>query len=155
MTKTATKRLELKHTPTNSRVKTVNVDPQNVHGVVSGVGVKLGYWKGTTNFIKDKYLEFEAKHGHYLAKRNKTAEKTKKRMPGGRLMHSASHRIACTSPKVPTPNDLYIQSSNVLSPDGKDQVGDENEQSVCRRIVSRSSTKLPNDLEREDTKGKS
>ncbi|KAG5632263.1 hypothetical protein H5410_003980 [Solanum commersonii] len=34
-----------------------------------------------------KYLEFEAKHGHYLAKRNKRAKKTKKRRPEDRLMH--------------------------------------------------------------------
>ncbi|KAG5590863.1 hypothetical protein H5410_041377 [Solanum commersonii] len=47
------------------------------------------------------YLEFEAKHGHYLAKRNKTAEKMKKRSPEDRLIHSASHRKALTSPKVP------------------------------------------------------
>lgn len=29
MTEATTKRLELKHSPTNSRVKTVNVNPQN------------------------------------------------------------------------------------------------------------------------------
>lgn len=38
----ATKRLELKSYPTNSHVKTVNVEPQNAHGVANGVGVKLG-----------------------------------------------------------------------------------------------------------------
>ncbi|KAG5589814.1 hypothetical protein H5410_040328 [Solanum commersonii] len=34
-----------------------------------------------------RYLEFEAKHGHYLAKRNKMAEKTKKRRTEDCLMH--------------------------------------------------------------------
>uniref|UniRef100_M1DJ98 Uncharacterized protein n=1 Tax=Solanum tuberosum TaxID=4113 RepID=M1DJ98_SOLTU len=34
------------------------------------------------------YLEFEAKHGQYFAKRNKTGEKTKKRRPEDCLMHS-------------------------------------------------------------------
>ncbi|KAG5571719.1 hypothetical protein H5410_061485 [Solanum commersonii] len=50
---------------------------------------------------KLRYLEFETKHGHYLAKRNKTTGKTKKRRPEDRLMHLASHRTAFTSPKVP------------------------------------------------------
>ncbi|KAG5590864.1 hypothetical protein H5410_041378 [Solanum commersonii] len=48
-----------------------------------------------------KYLEFEAKHGHYLAKWNKTAEKKKKRSLEDRLMHSASRRKVLTLPKVP------------------------------------------------------
>ncbi|KAG5606213.1 hypothetical protein H5410_027705, partial [Solanum commersonii] len=48
-----------------------------------------------------KYLEFEANYGHYLAKRNKTAEKAKKRRPEDRQMNLVSHRKALTSPKVP------------------------------------------------------
>ncbi|XP_070018364.1 uncharacterized protein [Nicotiana sylvestris] len=46
----AAKRLELKLAPTNSRVKTVNAEIQNARGVANGVGVKLGTWKGMTNF---------------------------------------------------------------------------------------------------------
>ncbi|WMV08197.1 hypothetical protein MTR67_001582 [Solanum verrucosum] len=56
-------------------------------------------------------------------KRNKTAEKTKKR--------------------------------SVLSPEGKNQVGDEKEQSACCRTVPRSSTISLNDSERENAEGKS
>ncbi|XP_070020079.1 uncharacterized protein [Nicotiana sylvestris] len=50
MTEAAAKRLELKLSPTNSRVKTVNAEVQNARGVANGVGVKLGTWKGMTNF---------------------------------------------------------------------------------------------------------
>lgn len=50
MIKYATKRLKFKHTPTDSRIKTVNIDPQSAHGVAISIGAKLGYWKGTTNF---------------------------------------------------------------------------------------------------------
>ncbi|XP_070002194.1 uncharacterized protein [Nicotiana sylvestris] len=46
----AAKRLELKLAPTNSRVKTVNAEIQNARGVANGIGVKLGTWKGMTNF---------------------------------------------------------------------------------------------------------
>ncbi|XP_070018206.1 uncharacterized protein [Nicotiana sylvestris] len=46
----AAKKLELKLAPTNSRVKTVNAKIQNARGVANGVGVKLGTWKGMTNF---------------------------------------------------------------------------------------------------------
>ncbi|KAG5580597.1 hypothetical protein H5410_051224, partial [Solanum commersonii] len=75
-----------------------------------------------------KYFEFEAKHRHYLAKRNKTTEKTKKRRNEDRLMHWANRRMALTLPKV---------------------------QSVHRQTVLRSSTISPNDPEREDDEGKS
>ncbi|XP_070044891.1 uncharacterized protein [Nicotiana tomentosiformis] len=50
VTEAAAKRLELKLAPTNSRVKTVNAEVQNARGVANGVGVKLGTWKGMTNF---------------------------------------------------------------------------------------------------------
>ncbi|XP_070029011.1 uncharacterized protein [Nicotiana sylvestris] len=50
VTKVAAKRLELKLAPTNSRVKTVNAEIQIARGVANGVGVKLGTWKGMTNF---------------------------------------------------------------------------------------------------------
>ncbi|KAG5631853.1 hypothetical protein H5410_003570 [Solanum commersonii] len=43
-----------------------------------------------TNFVE--YLEFEARHRHYLENWNKTAKKTKKRRAEDSLMHSASHR---------------------------------------------------------------
>ncbi|XP_070013663.1 uncharacterized protein [Nicotiana sylvestris] len=50
VTEAAAKRLELKLAPTNSRIKTVNAEIQNARGVANGVGVKLGTWKGMTNF---------------------------------------------------------------------------------------------------------
>ncbi|XP_019252669.1 PREDICTED: uncharacterized protein LOC109231463 [Nicotiana attenuata] len=50
VTESATKRLGLKLAPTNSRVTTVNVELQNASGVANRVGVKLGNWKGMTNF---------------------------------------------------------------------------------------------------------
>ncbi|XP_070020813.1 uncharacterized protein [Nicotiana sylvestris] len=50
VTEVAAKRLELKLAPTNSRVKTVNAEILNAHGIANGVGVKLGTWKGMTNF---------------------------------------------------------------------------------------------------------
>ncbi|XP_070029788.1 uncharacterized protein [Nicotiana sylvestris] len=46
----AAKRLELKLSLTNSRVKTVNTEIQNAHGVANGVGVKLGTCKGMKSF---------------------------------------------------------------------------------------------------------
>uniref|UniRef100_M1DQA1 Uncharacterized protein n=1 Tax=Solanum tuberosum TaxID=4113 RepID=M1DQA1_SOLTU len=45
--------------------------------------------------------------------------------------------------------------TNVLSPEGKDQIYDEIEQSACRRAVPRSYTISPNDSECEDAEGKS
>ncbi|KAG5571656.1 hypothetical protein H5410_061422 [Solanum commersonii] len=55
-----------------------------------------------------------------------------------------------------SPKGLNLaQSSSVLSLEGKDQVGYENEQSACRQTLSRSSTILPNDSEREDVEDKS
>ncbi|XP_070008628.1 uncharacterized protein [Nicotiana sylvestris] len=50
MTEAASKRLELKLAPTNSHIKTVNVEVQNAHREANGVGVKLGIWKGMINF---------------------------------------------------------------------------------------------------------
>ncbi|KAG5631656.1 hypothetical protein H5410_003373 [Solanum commersonii] len=43
--------------------------------------------------------------------------------------------------------------SSVLSPEGKDQDGDEMEHSACRRVVSRSCTISPNDSKREEVEG--
>ncbi|WMV30123.1 hypothetical protein MTR67_023508, partial [Solanum verrucosum] len=43
--------------------------------------------------------------------------------------------------------------SNVLSNEGKDQVGEKREQSTHRQEVSRSSTMSPNDLEHDDVEG--
>ncbi|KAG5632242.1 hypothetical protein H5410_003959 [Solanum commersonii] len=55
-----------------------------------------------------------------------------------------------------SPNGLnLVQSSSVLSPEGKDQVGDKREQSTRRQTVPRSNTILPNDSKRKDTEGKS
>uniref|UniRef100_M1D8G7 Uncharacterized protein n=1 Tax=Solanum tuberosum TaxID=4113 RepID=M1D8G7_SOLTU len=48
-----------------------------------------------------------------------------------------------------------IRVFSVLSPEGKDQISGEMEQSACRRAVPRSSTILPNDQRREDAEGKS
>uniref|UniRef100_M1DQ19 Uncharacterized protein n=1 Tax=Solanum tuberosum TaxID=4113 RepID=M1DQ19_SOLTU len=46
-------------------------------------------------------------------------------------------------------------SNSVLISEGKDQVGDEREQSARRRTVLRSSTISPNDSKREYAEGKS
>uniref|UniRef100_M1DPM4 Uncharacterized protein n=1 Tax=Solanum tuberosum TaxID=4113 RepID=M1DPM4_SOLTU len=43
--------------------------------------------------------------------------------------------------------------SSVLIPEGKVQVGDEMEQSACRRVVSRSSAISPKDSKREKAEG--
>uniref|UniRef100_M1DER3 Polyprotein protein n=1 Tax=Solanum tuberosum TaxID=4113 RepID=M1DER3_SOLTU len=43
--------------------------------------------------------------------------------------------------------------SGVLSPEGKDQVGREREQSAYRRIVPRSSTMSPNETDRDNAEG--
>ncbi|KAG5586705.1 hypothetical protein H5410_047139 [Solanum commersonii] len=43
----------------------------------------------------------------------------------------------------------------MLSPEEKDQVGDETEQSTYRRTVPQSSIISPNDLELKDAEGKS
>ncbi|KAG5590581.1 hypothetical protein H5410_041095 [Solanum commersonii] len=56
----------------------------------NGVSESLNGSKGHDLIMQKKekkYLEFEAKHGHYLEKKNRTAEKTKKRRPEDRLMH--------------------------------------------------------------------
>ncbi|XP_060182516.1 uncharacterized protein LOC132612214 [Lycium barbarum] len=50
VTEAAARRLELNPTPINAYVKTMNAKPKNARGVAIGVGVKLGNWKGTTNF---------------------------------------------------------------------------------------------------------
>lgn len=55
MTEATTKRLELKFVPTNSRVKTMNAEAENAHGVANGVSVKLGNWKGTTKLYCHDY----------------------------------------------------------------------------------------------------
>ncbi|XP_070010246.1 uncharacterized protein [Nicotiana sylvestris] len=47
VTEVVAKRLELKLVPTNSRIKTVNIEVQNSRGVANRVGVKLGAWKVT------------------------------------------------------------------------------------------------------------
>ncbi|KAG5619750.1 hypothetical protein H5410_004968 [Solanum commersonii] len=65
-------------------------------------------------------------------------------------------KIAKLPFRLRSPNGLNLaQSSSVLSPKGKDQVGDEREQSACRRTVPRSSTISPNDPEHEDAEEKS
>ncbi|KAG5589907.1 hypothetical protein H5410_040421, partial [Solanum commersonii] len=106
---------------------------------------------------------FEAKHRHYLAKRNKTVEKTKKRRPEDRLMHSA-RKDQVGDEKEQSTCYRIVSQNNTISPNDseyeaaegkKDQVGDEDKQSVCRRTVLQSSTISPNDLEHEDVKGKS
>lgn len=64
-----------------------------------------------------RYSEFEAKHEHYLARRNKAAKKNEE-MKAWRL----------TSLVGESPIDLEIAfCSSVLSPKGKGQVGDEME----------------------------
>ncbi|KAG5630904.1 hypothetical protein H5410_002621 [Solanum commersonii] len=62
-------------------------------------------------FLLAKYLEFKAKHGHYLAKRNKLAEK-KEEMK------------ACRSPNPVGESLISLEIaffSSVLSPEGKGQ----------------------------------
>ncbi|KAG5585178.1 hypothetical protein H5410_045612 [Solanum commersonii] len=89
------------------------------------------------------YLEFEEKHGHYLARRNKAAEK---------IEELKARKLP--SPVGESPIGLEIAFySSVLSPEGKDQVGDEMEQSNCRRVVPRSSTIIPNNSKCEEAKG--
>ncbi|WMV30261.1 hypothetical protein MTR67_023646, partial [Solanum verrucosum] len=48
---------------------------------------------------------------------------------------------------------IFAFYSSVLSPGKKEQIGDENEQSVHRRVVLQSSTMSPNDLEHDDAGG--
>ncbi|KAG5598867.1 hypothetical protein H5410_030237 [Solanum commersonii] len=50
--------------------------------------------------------------------------------------------------------DGGVVADAVISPEGKDQVGNEKEQLACRQIVLQSSTISPNDPEREDVEGK-
>ncbi|WMV50507.1 hypothetical protein MTR67_043892 [Solanum verrucosum] len=50
--------------------------------------------------------------------------------------------------------EIVGEALSVLSPKGKDQVGDEMGQSAYRQVVLRSSTIPPNDPEREDAEGK-
>ncbi|KAF3659867.1 NADH dehydrogenase [ubiquinone] iron-sulfur protein 7, mitochondrial [Capsicum annuum] len=49
--KVATKRLELKLVPTNSRVKTMNVEAQNAQSVANGVSDKLDNWKESFKYL--------------------------------------------------------------------------------------------------------
>ena len=51
MAKTATTRLELRYSPSNIKVKTVNAPPTPVDGVPHGVSITIGDWQGKTNFI--------------------------------------------------------------------------------------------------------
>lgn len=50
MTESEAKILELKFAPSNSHLKTVNVDLQNAHSVDNGVGIILDQLEGTKNF---------------------------------------------------------------------------------------------------------
>ncbi|KAG5571672.1 hypothetical protein H5410_061438 [Solanum commersonii] len=55
---------------------------------------------------------------------------------------------ACISPSPVGESSISLEitfCSSVLSPKGKDQVGDEMKQSACRRVVPQSSTISPND----------
>ncbi|KAG5604928.1 hypothetical protein H5410_026420, partial [Solanum commersonii] len=61
-------------------------------------------------------LEFEATHGYYLAKTNKTTEKTKKRRHEDRLNHWVIRRMALTSPIVPSAHRRTVLQSNTISP---------------------------------------
>ena len=48
-----------------------------------------------------RYLDLGTKHGQKWVKRNKAAERMKKKRPVDCLIHWASRRVAITSPKVP------------------------------------------------------
>ncbi|KAG5595089.1 hypothetical protein H5410_036321 [Solanum commersonii] len=86
-----------------------------------------------------RYLMFERKHGHCRKK-----ERKERRNEGMRITES-TWRVAERS--------YFAFCSSVLSPEGKDQVGGDREQSVHHREVPRSSTMSPNELEYNDAKG--
>uniref|UniRef100_M1E0X3 Uncharacterized protein n=1 Tax=Solanum tuberosum TaxID=4113 RepID=M1E0X3_SOLTU len=103
------------------------------------------FWGFSLSNSPNRYLELEIKHGHYGAKRNNAAEKNEEKKALG-------------SPNAlgESPNGLNLaQSSSMLSPEGKDQVCEEREQSVHRRAVLRSSSLSPNESKCEDAEGKS
>ncbi|KAG5570808.1 hypothetical protein H5410_060574 [Solanum commersonii] len=64
------------------------------------------------------YLEFEEKHGHYLAKKEQR-----------QLKEQRNKDLRITEPVRRVANRSY--RSSVLSPEGKDQIGGEKEQSAC------------------------
>ncbi|WMV25035.1 hypothetical protein MTR67_018420 [Solanum verrucosum] len=48
---------------------------------------------------------------------------------------------------------VLVDTSPMLSPEGKDQIGGEKEQSAYHRAVPRSSTMSPNDPKHDDAQG--
>uniref|UniRef100_M1DB42 Polyprotein protein n=1 Tax=Solanum tuberosum TaxID=4113 RepID=M1DB42_SOLTU len=90
-----------------------------------------------------KYLKFEGKHGHYVTKRNENAKKNEEN-EGLRIAES-TWRVAEKS--------YFAFCSSVLSPEGKDQVSGNREQSAQCREVPQSSTMSPNDPEHNDAEG--
>ncbi|KAG5575471.1 hypothetical protein H5410_055605 [Solanum commersonii] len=78
---------------------------------------------------------FEGKHGHYLAKKEQR-----------QLKERRNEDLSIAEP-------IRRVAKSVLSPEGKDQIGGEKEQSVYRLAIPRSSTMSPNDPKRDDAKG--
>ncbi|KAG5570809.1 hypothetical protein H5410_060575, partial [Solanum commersonii] len=81
-----------------------------------------GLEKKDGNERRGRYLEFEGKHGHYLAKKEQR-----------QLKERRNEDLRIAEPVGESPIGLILAfCSSVLSPEGKDQIGDEKEQSVCR-----------------------
>uniref|UniRef100_M1E136 Integrase core domain containing protein n=1 Tax=Solanum tuberosum TaxID=4113 RepID=M1E136_SOLTU len=89
------------------------------------------------------YLKFEAKHGHYLAKRSKRSRKKEE-----------TKIYESPNPFGESPTYcIFAFCSSVLSPDEKDQVGGKRKQSAHRREVPRRSTMSPINSEHDDVEG--
>lgn len=79
------------------------------------------------------YIELQAKHRHYLAKRSKKIEKNEEIKAWGPLSELCDSLIGLT----------ITFCSRVLRSEGKDQIGCRMEQLVHRREVSRRSACIP------------
>uniref|UniRef100_M1CDW3 Polyprotein protein n=1 Tax=Solanum tuberosum TaxID=4113 RepID=M1CDW3_SOLTU len=100
---------------------------------------------GTTHAESDAETDEELISKAWTLRRKKERKGRKERRNEGLRITKSTWRV--------TEGFYFAFCSIVLSPEGKDQVGEKRDQSADRREVPRSSTMSPNDLEHRDAEG--